>query len=185
MLVAGSIRGGGRLHLFGSGHSQLVAVEATSRAGGLHCAHAIVDPALSPADPAHAGLVERVHGYAETVLACERLERGEVVVVVSNSGINPAPVEAALGCRERGLQVVAVTSVAHWASVPSRHRGGRRLFEVADVAIDTTALLVTPASPCRPGSAWAPAPPCWARRWSTRSSAAPPSSSPPPAPIPA
>lgn len=35
------------------------------------------------------------------------------------------------------LRVVAVTSVAHSASVPSRHRGGRRLFEVADVVIDT------------------------------------------------
>ena len=48
-LVAASVAGGGVLHLFGTGHSQLLALDAYARAGGLACVHPILDPALSPA----------------------------------------------------------------------------------------------------------------------------------------
>ncbi|MGW0657083.1 sugar isomerase domain-containing protein, partial [Streptomyces umbrinus] len=62
---------------------------------------------------------------------------GEVVVVVSNSGINAVPVEFALGARALGATVVAVTSRAHSMGAESRHVEGRRLLDVADIVIDT------------------------------------------------
>jgi len=43
----------------------------------------------------------------------------------------------ALGFRERGIPVVAITSVVQSRQSRSRHASGRRLFEVAEVAVDT------------------------------------------------
>ena len=52
-LVADSVAAGGMLHLFGAGHSQLVALDAYARAGRLACVNPILDPALSPDAPRH------------------------------------------------------------------------------------------------------------------------------------
>jgi uncharacterized phosphosugar-binding protein len=135
-LVADSVAGGGVLHLFGAGHSQLVALDAYLRAGGLACVNPIVDPALAPAAGLDVARVERTPGHAATVLAGEDLRAGEVVVVVSNSGVNPVPVEVALGCRDRGLQVVAVTNVEQAKATAARHASGAKLHELADVVLD-------------------------------------------------
>ncbi|MFS8201550.1 sugar isomerase domain-containing protein [Streptomyces sp. CWNU-52B] len=135
--LADSVAAGGVVHYFGSGHSQLVAVEPLQRAGGLAPVDVIADPALSPVAPRHAGAAERVSGYAAAILRTADIRAGEVVVVVSNSGINPVPVEFALGARESGATVVAVTSRAHSLAAESRHTGGLRLLDVADIVIDT------------------------------------------------
>ncbi|HEU4396865.1 MAG TPA: sugar isomerase domain-containing protein [Actinomycetota bacterium] len=135
-LVADSVAAGGVLHLFGAGHSQLVALDAFRRAGGLACVNPIVDPALAPAAGPDVSRVERTPGHAATVLDGEDLRSGEVVVVVSNSGVNPVPVEVALGCRERGLQVVALTNVEQAKATAARHASGAKLHELADVVVD-------------------------------------------------
>jgi uncharacterized phosphosugar-binding protein len=143
-LVADSVAGGGVLHLFGAGHSQLVALDGFLRAGGLACVNPIVDPALSPAAGPDVSRVERTSGHAATVLAGEDLRPGEVVVVVSNSGVNPVPVEVALGCRDRGLRVVALTNVEQAKATAARHPSGARLHDLADVVVDNR---------CPPGDA--------------------------------
>ncbi|MGP4046035.1 sugar isomerase domain-containing protein [Streptomyces sp. 2A115] len=135
--IADSIAAGGVVHYFGSGHSQLVAIEPLLRAGGLAPVNVIADPALSPTAPRHAGAAERVSGYAAAILRTADIRAGEVVVVISNSGINAVPVEFALGARELGATVVAVTNRAHSLAAESRHTGGQRLLDIADVVIDT------------------------------------------------
>jgi uncharacterized phosphosugar-binding protein len=135
-LVADSVAGGGALHLFGAGHSQLVALDAYLRAGGLACVNPIVDPALAPAAGLDVARVERTPGHAATVLEGEDLRAGEVVVIVSNSGVNPVPVEVAVGCRDRGLRVVALTNVEQAKATAARHPSGARLHELADVVVD-------------------------------------------------
>lgn len=135
--VAASLERGGVLHLFGTGHSQLVALELAGRAAGLAAVNAIADPALSPALGQRAAATERLPGYGEVVLDDEDLRPGEVLVVISNSGINPVPIDVASGARERGLFVVAVTSVAHSRETASRHPSGQRLLDVVDTVLDT------------------------------------------------
>jgi uncharacterized phosphosugar-binding protein len=70
------------------------------------------------------------------VLEGEDLRPGEVVVVVSNSGVNQVPVEIALGCRDRGLRVVALTNVEQAKATAARHASGAKLHELADVVVD-------------------------------------------------
>ncbi|NDL56108.1 sugar isomerase domain-containing protein [Phytoactinopolyspora mesophila] len=137
--VAQSITAGGVLHVFGSGHSMLAAIEPTVRAGGLAAVNLLFDAALSPTDPSRVSTVERLPGYAGTILQHTSVEPGEVLIVISHSGINPVPIEMAAGARERGLTVVAVTSLEHSRRASSRHVSGRRLYEVADIVVDTHA----------------------------------------------
>lgn len=139
--VARSIEAGGVMHVFGSGHSMLAAIESTVRAGGLAAVRLLYDPALSPTEPESVSQIERLHGHASTILEQGDLRSGESLIVVSNSGINPVPIEIALGARERGVSVVAITSAAHSTAATSRHESGQRLLDVADIVIDTGAPL--------------------------------------------
>jgi uncharacterized phosphosugar-binding protein len=135
-LVADSVAAGGMLHLFGAGHSQLLGLDAYVRAGGLACVHPILDPALSPATGLELARAERTEGLGASLVDGEDLRPGEVVLIASNSGVNAAPVEVALGCRERGLRVVALTNLEQAKATAPRHSSGARLHELADVVID-------------------------------------------------
>ena len=123
---------GGVIHVFGSGHSEVVAREIIGRAGGLVCVTAIPDPT--------GGFVENLPGYG-TKLA-ERYDRqyqfraGEAVIVISNSGKNCSPIEVALHAKAKGLTVVALTCLAMSRATPSQHPSGQKLFEVADHVLD-------------------------------------------------
>lgn len=115
--------------LFGSGHSAFIARDAFWRAGGLA-------PALPILDPLN-GDAERMEGYAAVLLAHYNLERGGVIVIISNSGINALPVEMAMECQRKDFKVIALTSRAHSRHVASRHSSGKKLMDIADLVIDT------------------------------------------------
>jgi uncharacterized phosphosugar-binding protein len=130
-LVGDTIMDGGLVYTFGSGHSQLLSQEVHSRAGGLY-------PVMQIADPLW-GRAERLEGLAEFLLKGKPLKAGEVIFVISNSGRNPEPIEVAMQAKEMGLHVIAVTSMAHSQSVDSRHSSGKKLYELAEVVLDTGA----------------------------------------------
>lgn len=147
--VADAIQQEGLFLLFGSGHSALIAKDAAYRAGGLA-------PALTIDDVAD-GDAERVEGVAKYLVARYDLRPNSVMAVISNSGINPVPIEMAMIARSGGLKVIAITSLAHSRSVPSRHSSGKKLFDVADIVIDThgvpgDAAVALPNSPYKSGA---------------------------------
>jgi len=131
-IIGAAIARGGVVHTFGSGHSEVVSREIIGRAGGLVCVTGILDPT--------GGFVENLPGYGEKLAA--RYDRqyqlipGEIVIVISNSGKNAAPIEVALYAKRKGLTVVALTCLAMSRTTPSLHPGGKRLFEVADHVLD-------------------------------------------------
>ncbi|MFO8060478.1 MAG: SIS domain-containing protein [Bacillota bacterium] len=133
-----AVRAERRIFAFGSGHSSLLASELFYRTGGLPLINPIVAPGLTvEARPAPAGsMAERVEGYAPVWLEAVGPCPGEVMIVISVSGRNPAPVDMALAAREYGLRVAAVTSLPYSRSVASRHSSGLRLFEVAELTVD-------------------------------------------------
>jgi uncharacterized phosphosugar-binding protein len=114
--------------LFGSGHSALIAREAFWRAGGL--APAMPIPDIMEGD------VERLPGHGLAILAHYNLQKGDVIVIISNSGINYLPLEIAMKCKEMGMTVIALTSKHHSANVDPRHPSGKRLMDIADIVID-------------------------------------------------
>ncbi len=136
-VIFSSLAADGVLHLFGSGHSHLVAEEAFHRAGGLVPANVMTEPFLTPLTPPRkSGRLERLSGIATILLDYHEPRPGEVLLIISNAGINPVSVELALEGKARGLIVIAITSLRHARAVASRHVSGKRLFEVADLVID-------------------------------------------------
>lgn len=134
-VVSCAVAAGGLLFLFGTGHSHLLAEEVFYRAGGLACVCPILDEALMLHSSASASTkLERQEGYTGEVLQRYDLQRGGCMMIASNSGRNAAGIEAALYSREKGLTVIAVTSLA--ARGASRHSSGMLLHQVADIVID-------------------------------------------------
>jgi uncharacterized phosphosugar-binding protein len=133
---ADSVEAGGLVHVFGSGHSSMVAQDLFGRAGGFTNVNWIYADDLTAVRGLRSGTVERVSGIAEALLDHEPVREGDVLIVISQSGRNAVPVEMAEVGAARGLWVVAITSLEHSRSVESRAPSGRRLFEVADLVID-------------------------------------------------
>jgi len=149
--IADSILEDGLLHLFGCGHSHLLVEDVFYRAGGL----VPVNPILETSVMLHEGAVksskiERMSGYAEHILDNYKVRPGEVLIVISNSGINSLPVEMALTAKAKGLRVIALCSSSYYADEP-RHASGKRLRDIADLVLDNhmphgDALVQLPSS---------------------------------------
>ncbi|WP_077624747.1 SIS domain-containing protein [Sediminibacillus massiliensis] len=135
--IAETLENNAIIHLFGCGHSHLLAEEVYYRAGGLVPVHPILHPPLM----LHEGAVkssdlERKNGYAGTFMRKQDIRPEDTVIVVSTSGRNPVPIDAALIASEMGAFVIGLTSKGYSMSQPSRHHSGKRLYEVVDLAID-------------------------------------------------
>jgi uncharacterized phosphosugar-binding protein len=135
--MADTIADRGVVHLFGSGHSHMVAEEVFHRAGSLLPLNPMLDANLTLFGSVNATLLERTPGYGKVVVGSHDIRAGEVVIVASNSGVNPVPIEVVLESRARGARTIAITSDEHYRDAPSRHESGKRLAEVADLTIDT------------------------------------------------
>ena len=134
--IARTGRAGGLVRPAGAGHSLLPVVDAFYRAGGLAFVRPVWTPeilALSGARAATAA--ERRRGLGLRVAREAGIEARDTVVVWSNTGVSPYPVEIASHAREVGATVVAVTSPT--AGAAAALRAERPLAEVADVVIDT------------------------------------------------
>jgi uncharacterized phosphosugar-binding protein len=136
-VVADALRRDAIVHIFGTGHSHMLAEEALYRAGGLAAVNAILDPGLMLGDGALASTrLERVSGYADIVAGKYTLVPGDVLIVVSNSGVNAVPVEMAELGKRAGLTVIAICALSYASATEPVAEVGRRLPEVADLTLD-------------------------------------------------
>jgi uncharacterized phosphosugar-binding protein len=136
-LVADVLRADRLVHVFGTGHSHLLAEEGLYRAGGLAPVNAILESGLMLHEGAAVSTrLEKLPGYSPIVADKYGFEEGDLLIVISNSGVNAAPVEIASLAREAGLKVLAICSVAYSKSVKSRPEVSARLYEVADLTLD-------------------------------------------------
>ncbi|MGI5231278.1 sugar isomerase domain-containing protein [Actinoallomurus sp. CA-142502] len=148
-LLLPAVTGGGLVHVGGSGHSLAMVLEGFFRAGGLACVHPLYAPEISPLHGAWpATEAERRSGLAGPIMEAAEPRPGDVVVIFSNSGANPYPVELAGAARSYGLPVIAFVSGPSMAAAPAR--AGVKLGEVADLVIDT---LVPPGDVSYPAEA--------------------------------
>ncbi len=138
--MVATVRQSGRIFVFGTGHSHMLAEEAFYRAGGLAAAVPIFMSDLMLHESLDlGGRLERTPGLAPILLDLYQVRAGEMLFVYSNSGVNQMPVEMALLARQRGLSVVGVSSFAY-AKVAPLSALGKRLDEVVDFALDNLGL---------------------------------------------
>ena len=138
--IAERIAADGRLMTLGAGHSWCVAAEFCSRAGGLPSVVAMSLEDIAPrrdqwmqmAD----SLPERDPALAKPMMDHHHICAADAVLIVTNSARNGMLVEFAKLASEIGCLVVVITSLAHLASVPSRHPSGKKVVDYADIILD-------------------------------------------------
>jgi uncharacterized phosphosugar-binding protein len=141
-VMAGAIAQGRRVYLYGSGHSVIPVLDVFPRYGSFVGFFPLYDPRLmwfnvvGPGGARELLWLERREGYAEVFLQSYELQAGDSMLVFSHGGLNAAPVEAALYARSKGLTVITVSSLDNARSSNATHSSGKKLSDVADIAID-------------------------------------------------
>jgi len=141
-LMAESISANGLIHLFGSGHSVLPVQDVFPRYGSFPVFRPLMDARLQWQNVLGSGgakgllWLERREGYGKVLFENEPIRSGDVMVVFSHGGMNAVGIEVALEARERGLAVIAITSMDNQKRSKSTHSSGKKLSDVADVVID-------------------------------------------------
>jgi len=134
--MAKTTRRDGRIFIFGTGHSHLLAEEGFYRAGGLaNVVPILAEHLMLHSLPALGSHLERTPGLADMILDRYDPQPQEMLFVVSNSGVNQLPVEMAMRGRERGLFVVSISSFAYARQAPISNIG-LRLDQSVDIALD-------------------------------------------------
>jgi uncharacterized phosphosugar-binding protein len=141
-IFADAIERDGVIQAYGTGHSRAFTMEMAGRAGGLVPVNRIdlEDLALYkqwPLERVVSPDIERDLEAGREILTCYPIEPQDAFIISSNSGINQAIIEVALHVKQHGHQLVAVTSLASSQQTASRHSSGHKLYELADVVIDS------------------------------------------------
>jgi uncharacterized phosphosugar-binding protein len=163
---AQSILAGRMVHVFGSGHSRIMVEEMWPRYGSFPGFNPIVELSLSfhnlvvgANGQRQAMFLENVTGLADRILRNFAVRPQDSALVISSSGCNLVPIEMAEGFQKRGLKVVVIVSLQHSLASPTKHPGGKRMQDFADVVLDTgapagDAMVRVPGldTPVSPGS---------------------------------
>jgi uncharacterized phosphosugar-binding protein len=161
---AGAILAGRLVHVFGTGHSRMAVEEMFPRYGSFPGFHPIVELSMTYHNPVvgangqrQAMFLENVQGFGPVLWRNFVTAPADCLLAISTSGCNAVTIDVALEAQRLGMFVVALTSLAHAAVSTSKHLSGRKLHEVADLALDQHAPagdalvwidgLATPVSP--------------------------------------
>lgn len=140
--VADSLSKKGALLVMDTGH--MLRYEAFFRAGGL-LAVAPFSYELTLDNPIDQRTVDRSKAYladvekrtAAVALDQSKMQRGDVLIINSNSGRTPNVIEVAMQCKDRGIATIGISSREQMQRCEAAHPSGKKLFDVADICIDT------------------------------------------------
>ena len=129
---------------FGTGHGSFAAMEMFPRTGTVTGFRPIVESTmisfhrvLGDGGARQYRFIHGREGYGDAILSSHQLDPDDAMLIFSHSGLNAVTLDIAVGAKARGMKLIGVTSIPHSSSTPSRHSCGKRLFELADVVIDT------------------------------------------------
>ena len=135
-IIKNSYKKGGQLFIFGTGHSKLLAEESFHRAGGYAAACPVRSDEINFSKGTDkATELERTANVAKRALEKYKLSSKDVLMIVSNSGVNHAPVEAALIAKKKKIKTIALTSYKFSKQAPLS-KLKKRLYEICDIYID-------------------------------------------------
>jgi uncharacterized phosphosugar-binding protein/N-acetylglucosamine kinase-like BadF-type ATPase len=141
-LFADALANGKMIHTFGTGHSHLLAEEIFYRAGGLAAIYPILDERLMlHKDVVQGSQTERLPGLAQELLNTHAIAKGDVVIVISNSGGNQVTIDLVKLAQGLGAKVIAVTSINHATSSAARSSATETIHQLADVVLDNSGVV--------------------------------------------
>ncbi len=143
-ICADAIERDGLVFTFGTGHGSFAAMEMFPRTGTVTGFRPIVESTmisfhrvLGDGGARQYRFIHGREGYGDAILSSHQLLSTDAMLIFSHSGLNAVTLDIAVGARNRGMKLIGVTSVPHSSATASRHSCGKRLYELADVVIDT------------------------------------------------
>ena len=141
-ILADTTQKGGIIYGFGTGHSHLVVDDAFWRAATPANYCALLEPsATGNQEITNSYYVENTYGIGKLIVDYHRITPNDCMIIISNSGNNIAPVDAALRAKEKGIPVIAITAVEYSDYLTTKHRDGVKLKDVTDVVLDNCSLI--------------------------------------------
>ena len=141
-LISDALTSGKLIHTFGTGHSHLLAEEIFYRAGGLAAIYPILDERIMlHKDVVKGSQNERLPGLAKELIDKHKINNGDVVFIISNSGGNQVSIELVKLAQANGAKVIALTSVNHATSKYARSNASEKIHQLADVVLDNSGAV--------------------------------------------
>jgi uncharacterized phosphosugar-binding protein len=152
--IARSLSNRGALSIMDTGH--MLRHEAFFRAGGM-LAVAPFSYELTLDNPIDQRKVDRTNEQiaelerrtAAVALDQSKMQSGDVLIINSNSGRTTNVVEVALQCKGLGITSIGISSREQMNRCEAAHPSGKKLFDVADVCVDTCGPFGDAAVPVR------------------------------------
>lgn len=141
-ILAKTTENGGLIYGFGTGHSHLVVDDAFWRAAtpANYCA-LLEASATGNQEITKSYFVENTYGIGKLIVDYHRITPNDCMIIISNSGNNIAPVDAAIRAKEKGIPIIAITAVEYSDFLTTKHKDGVKLKDVADVVLDNCCLI--------------------------------------------
>lgn len=137
VIFADNIESGNVIHTFGTGHSHMIGIELFARAGGLANVNAMLDPdTLTSNGARRSGDLEKLPGLADIMYDSYNINKGDIMIITSNSGRNAVPIEMAMRAKKEGVYTIALTNYNQSKNTTSRHPSGKKLYECVDMILD-------------------------------------------------
>ena len=143
-VMADSIAAERWVHTFGCGHATLPVEEMYPRIGGFVGFHPMIELPLTYFTHIvgemgiHQFLfLERAEGFGVEVMKSYDFDPRDTMWIFSHSGINNVNIDIALESKKIGMKVVVLGSADAYKNHSSRHSSGKRLFDIADIVVDT------------------------------------------------
>jgi uncharacterized phosphosugar-binding protein len=153
-LMADTIEAERWVHTFGCGHATLPIEEMYPRIGGFVGFHPMIELPLTffTRITGEMGVrqfvfLERVEGYGTELMKGYDFDARDTFWLFSHSGLNPVNIDVAMEAKRQGLKLIVTGSAAAYADKPPRHSSGKKLFDLADVVIDTCVPAVDASVP--------------------------------------
>lgn len=143
-IMADSIGAGKWVHTFGCGHATIPVEEMYPRIGGFVGFHPMIELPLTffthivGEMGIHQFLfLERAEGFGKEIMKSYNFDPQDTMWLFSHSGINNVNIDIALEAKRIGMKVIVTGSANSFKNKKTRHSSGKKIFEIADIVIDT------------------------------------------------
>lgn len=144
------------VHTFGCGHATIPVEEMYPRIGGFVGFHPIIELPLTffthivGEMGIHQFLfLERAEGFGKEIMKSYDFDPRDCMWLLSHSGINHVNIDIAFEAKKIGMKVITLGSAAAFKETASRHSSGKKLFDIADIVVDTCVPAVDATVPLK------------------------------------